>query len=97
MQTAVQNIVQTENGPRYVREGYCEGHKVVVVTAYDASLDAYPFHVYLHDTNGVGPRQRLGNVPTRWTGDTQESAFEQGMQLAVRHLTRRTGFQTKVE
>ncbi|VTU28504.1 hypothetical protein [Variovorax sp. PBL-E5] len=85
MQSEVQGIVQTENGPRFVREGGFEGTHVVVVTAYDINFDAWPFHVYLQQ--GDGPRTSLSRSPTNLRGDSMEGAFAQGMQMAALHLS----------
>ncbi|CAN7457956.1 hypothetical protein LJR099_003082 [Variovorax paradoxus] len=96
MQTQVENLVQTENGPRFVQEGNYRGNGITVATGFDITHDNWPFHVYIKPANG--PVIQLSHRPSQYRANSMQSAFNQGMQIAVQHLNPREAvFQTQVK
>jgi len=85
MPSRVENMVQTETGPRHVMQGTYLGTRIEVVAGYDIQTDGWPFHVYLHQSGGQ--TDRLSNRPTQYWAGSLDSAFDRGFELAVRHLT----------
>jgi hypothetical protein len=85
MENQIESVVQTASGSRNVREGRYRGVKIIVVAGFDIWTDDWPFHVYVqHDDEA---RSRLSGMPTQWRSASLEGAFEEGMRLAVRHLS----------
>ncbi|MEJ7685669.1 MAG: hypothetical protein WKG52_00970 [Variovorax sp.] len=96
MNWAIENVVQTESGPRFVQTGTYNGVGIEIVTAYDATYDMWPFHVYVVRDYG---RERVTEKPTTLMHANMNGAFEQGMQIAVQRLTPKPdgAFQTAVK
>lgn len=80
----VENMVQTETGPRHVKQGTFMGARIEVVAGYDIQTDGWPFHIYLHQSSGQ--TDQLSAVPTQFRAKSLNSAFDQGFELAVQHL-----------
>jgi hypothetical protein len=96
MHPQIEKVIQTENGPRYARQGEYKGTKFEVATGYDITHDNWPFHVYLVAPDGQ--KARLFEAPTQYRAHTLEAAFDQGMEMAVQHVTpREGGFQREVK
>lgn len=88
------NCTDVEHGPRFVMSGERDGVTVQVVTGYDITTDAWPYHVTVFRPDGA---QRLTETPARCSARSKASAFEQGFVLALQALTPRTGFQREVK
>jgi hypothetical protein len=85
MHPDIKNVVQTENGPRFVLEGDYQGAHLTVATGYDVTHDEWLLHVYI---NLDGGRQvRVSKQPTHLRADSVQAAFDHGMNIAVRHLS----------
>ncbi|SDX15478.1 hypothetical protein SAMN05518669_103419 [Variovorax sp. YR634] len=96
MHPDIKKPIQTATGPRNVLEGEYKGTKIEVVSGYDVTHDNWPFHVYLIAPDGQ--KARLFDVPSQHRANSLNRAFEQGMQMAVQHLTPRDGgFQREVK
>lgn len=85
MPSTVENMVQTETGPRHVMQGTYLGTRIEVVAGYDIQMDGWPFHIYVHQSGGQ--TDRLSDRPTKYWAESLDSAFDQGFELAVRQLT----------
>lgn len=85
MPSRVENMLQTETGPRHVMQGTFLGARIEVVAGYDIQTDGWPFHVYLHQSNGQ--TIRLSKVPTAYFASSLDRAFDKGFELAVTQLT----------
>lgn len=85
MPSRVENMVQTETGPRHVMQGTYLGTRIEVVAGYDIRTDGWPFHVCMHLSGGQ--TDRLSDRPTQYWAESLDSAFDQGFEMAVRHLT----------
>ena len=85
MPSRVENMVQTETGPRHVMQGTYLGARIEVVAGYDIQTDGWPFHIYVHQSDGQ--TARLGDSPTRFWAASLDKAFDEGFERAVRHLT----------
>ncbi|MFP3644995.1 hypothetical protein [Paraburkholderia sp. SIMBA_054] len=71
--------VQTESGMRIVQTDEYKGHKVEVVTGWDAASDKWPVHIYIDGTKVVG----------QWLADRMEEAFEHGFTIATQEIDQR--------
>ena len=85
MPSRVENMVQTETGPRHVMQGTYLGARIEVVAGYDIQTDGWLFHIYV--SRSSGQTDRLGEYPTRYRAKSLDGAFDQGFELAVQHLT----------
>ena len=85
MPSRVENMVQTETGPRHVMQGTYLGVRIEVVAGYDIETDGWLFHIYV--SRSSGQTDRLSDLPTKYWAKSLDSAFDQGFELAVRHLT----------
>lgn len=85
MASRVENMVQTETGPRHVMQGTYLGARIEVVAGYDIATDGWLFHVYVSRSSGQS--DRLSDMPTKYRAKSLDSAFDQGFELAVQHLT----------
>ena len=85
MPSRVENMVQTETGPRHVMQGTYLGTRIEVVAGYDIQTDGWPFHIYVHRSDGQ--TDRLSDRPTQYRAESLDRAFDQGFEVAVRHLT----------
>lgn len=89
MPSRVENMVQTETGPRHVMQGTFSGARIEVIAGYDILTDGWPFHICIHQSGGQ--TDRLSSRPTTLWAESLDSAFDQGFELAVRHLTPDSG------
>ena len=85
MPSRVENMVQTETGPRHVMQGTYMGARIEVVAGYDIQSDGWLFHIYVSKSSGQ--TDRLSEIPTRYRAKSLDSAFDQGFEQAVQHLT----------
>ena len=76
MKTRVENLYQTEKGPRFALTGDFMGAKVTVVTGYAVSHDAWMSHVYVKLPGQ--PEQRVGDIPAKTGFKSQQDAYEAG-------------------
>jgi len=93
MPSRVENMVQTETGPRHVMQGTYLGARIEVIAGYDIQTDGWPFHICIHQSDGH--TDRLSSRPTQFWTESLDSAFDQGFELAVRHLTPSEGASEK--
>lgn len=94
MRTKVQGVVETSDGVRLVAEGVFFGTRVRVVTAYDGTYDAFPFHVYVqagHSMDSLTPK------PTTLRQATKKDAIEQGLLMAEQYLSSDPHFQRSLQ
>lgn len=85
MPNRVENMVQTETGPRHAMQGTFKGARIEVVAGYDITTDGWPFHVYI--SRASGQTDHLGENPTKYAAKSLQSAFDHGFDLAVQFLT----------
>ena len=85
MPSRVENMVQTETGPRHVMQGTYLGARIEVVAGYDIETDGWLFHIYV--SRSSGQTDRLSEIPTKCRAKSLDSAFDQGFALAVKYLT----------
>jgi len=84
MPSRVENMAQTETGPRHAMQGTYLGSRIEVVAGYDIQTDRWLFHIYVHKRSGQ--TDRVGELPNKYWAKSLDSAFDQGFELAVRHL-----------
>ncbi|MDR6536368.1 hypothetical protein [Variovorax soli] len=82
---SVENLEQTETGPRHVIQGTYQGTRIEVIAGYSIDADEWLFHVYLHHSQGHA--DRLTELPTSHRANSLQDAFDQGLKLAMSHLT----------
>jgi len=80
----IENLEQTETGPRHVIQGTYQGTRIEVIAGYSIDADEWRFHVYLHYSQGS--TDRLTELPTRHRAGSLQDAFDQGLKLAVSQL-----------
>lgn len=85
MPSRVENMVQTETGPRHAMQGTYLETRIEVAAGYDIQTDGWLFHVYLNRSSGE--TERLSELPTKHHARSLDSAFDQGFELAVQYLT----------
>ncbi|HSV61231.1 MAG TPA: hypothetical protein VLJ19_20260 [Variovorax sp.] len=85
MPSRVENMVQTETGPRHVMQGTYLGVRIEVVAGYDIETDGWLYHIYV--SRSSGQTDRLSEIPTKHRAKSLDSAFDQGFELAVKYLT----------
>ena len=83
----IENLLQTETGPRHVMQGTYQGTRFEVVAGYDIREDQWMFHVYLH--HNQGGTDRLTETPTQHKASSLHEAFDHGMKLATGRLATR--------
>ncbi len=76
MKTRVENLYQTEKGPRFALVGDFMGAKVTVVTGYVATHDVWMNHVYVKLPGQAD--QRVGDIPSKTGFRSQQDAYEAG-------------------
>lgn len=80
----IENLLQTETGPRHVMQGTYQGTRFEVVAGYDIREDQWMYHVYVHQNQGR--TDRLTETPTQHKANSLHEAFDLGMKLATGHL-----------
>ena len=84
MKIELENVVQTEDGLRKVREADFQGAHIRIATGYDPRIDAWPFHIYVQRNNERVVRR--SDLPTLHVGHSMEDAFQRGFEAAVQYV-----------
>jgi hypothetical protein len=80
---SIENLEQTETGPRHVIQGTYQGTRIEVIAGYSIHADEWLFHVYVHHSQGRA--DRLTELPTSHRAKSLQDAFDHGLKLAVSH------------
>lgn len=95
MRGRMQNLVQLENGPRYVMTGDHKGVQIEVVCGYVAAEDSWAYHVRVRRPGQS--EQRLGEQPSQWRADNQNEAYDKGFAAGIASLNVSQGFQREIK
>lgn len=79
--------IQTEHGMRNVQQDDYRGHRIEVVTGYEARSDRYPIHVYITGPTGVRSKANINGM-----ADTMAEAFDHGFAAAQQLLDDQSQF-----
>lgn len=77
----LENLVQTENGPRFARTATYQGKTIEVATGYNIKDDNWLVHVYI-TTNGERAKPGFSSC------NTMQAAFEWGFDFGREAIDR---------
>jgi hypothetical protein len=95
MLNQMQDLVQLENGPRYMKQGQHKGVQLTVICGYLAAEDQWAYHVMIKRPGQ--PEQRLIERPSQWRANTQQHAYDKGFAAGIASLDVPSGFQRVVK